>query len=105
MTWYRWVILASFCLMMMSHIVISIGFTTFTSQLQLAYGLSSTFWPVAMVDLNNILFLPMNFISAKVFKMFRIHHTLIAVTIFQGVFCWIRLFSVVNWNFSWMMIG
>jgi hypothetical protein len=50
--------------------------------------------------MQNFLFLPMNFVSAWLFKNFRMHHVLHFGTLIFLIGCWARLLSVINWNFS-----
>ena len=103
-TGYRWIALLAFMCMILAHLQISLGFSTYTKQLQIAYGLDEPFWPVAMVDINNILFVPMTFVASKMFKMFDFYWVMVFMSLFQAITCWLRFFSVLEWQFSILFI-
>jgi hypothetical protein len=90
-------------MLIMSLLVITVGFSSFTAQVQYAYGLRSNMWVVIMIGMQNFLFLPMNFVSAKVFKEYRMHHILYVGTVVMLIGCWLRILSIESWNFTLLM--
>ena len=72
---YRWVILLTFCGLIVNLAMQTVGFSSYVAQVRLAYGISK--WAaILLIVMPTILYAPMNFVAAWFFAHWKIDHVL-----------------------------
>ena len=99
---YRWLILALFCGLILNLTMATVGFSSYVSQIKLAYGVDQ--WAVmALIFVPTVLYAPMNFASASFFSRWKIHHTLKLAACMQLIGSWTRALSFIGPEYYWLI--
>ena len=72
---YRWVILLTYCGLIINLSMQTVGFSSYVAQIRLVYGIE-TWATILIIVLPTLLYTPMNFVASWFYRHWMIHNVL-----------------------------